>query len=70
MKRQGQEFTDRSKVEQLAKGIKNPSCNFQVTVAVETMATMHQNDYNVASQYITSRMAETHAELLRLRLTA
>jgi hypothetical protein len=57
LKRQGQEFTDRSKVEQLAKRIKNPSRDIQVTVAVETMATMHRNDYNAASQYITSRMA-------------
>ncbi len=57
LKRQGQEFTDRSKVEQLAKRIKNPSHDIQVTVAVETMATMHRNDYNAASQYITSKMA-------------
>ncbi len=57
LKCQGQEFTDRSKVEQLAKRIKNPSRDIQVTVAVETMATMHRNDYNAASQYITSRMA-------------
>jgi len=58
LKRQGQEFTDRSKVEQLAKRIKNPSRDIQVTVAVETMSTLHRNDYNAASQYITSRMAQ------------
>ena len=57
LKRQGQEFTDRTKVEQLAKQIKNPSRDIQITVAVETMATLHRNDYNAASQYITSRMA-------------
>ena len=48
LKRQGQEFTDRSKVEQLAKRIKNPSRDIQVTVAVETMSTLHQNNYNAA----------------------
>ena len=57
LKRQGQEFTDRTKVEQLAKRIKNPTRDIQITVAVETMATLHRNDYNAASQYITSRMA-------------
>ena len=57
LKRQGQEFTDRTKVEQLAKRIKNPTRDIQVTVAVETMSTLHRNDYNAATQYITSRMA-------------
>jgi hypothetical protein len=57
LKRQGQEFTDQTKVEQLAKRIKNPTRDVQITVAVETMATLHRNDYNAATQYITSRMA-------------
>ena len=57
LKRQGQEFTDRTKVEQLAKWIKNPSRNVMIAVAVEQMKTLYQNDYNGASQYLTSSIA-------------
>jgi hypothetical protein len=37
LKRQGQEFTERSKVKQLAKRIKNLSRDIQITVAVKTI---------------------------------
>ena len=37
LKRQGQEFTEKSMVKQLAKRIKKPSKDIQITVAVETM---------------------------------
>ncbi len=57
LKRQGQEFTDKSKVEQLAKRIKNPSRDVTTTVAVETMRELHKNDDTAATQFITSRMA-------------
>ncbi len=50
LKRQGQEFTERSKVEQLAKRIKNPSRDIQITVAVETMQEAHKADYTAATQ--------------------
>jgi hypothetical protein len=54
LKRQGQEFTERSKVEQLAKRIKNLSRDTQITVAVETMHEVHKADYTAATQYITA----------------
>jgi hypothetical protein len=54
LKRQGQEFTERSKVEQLAKRIKNPSRDIQITVAVETMREAHKADYTAVMQYITA----------------
>jgi hypothetical protein len=37
LKNHGQQFTDKSKVEQLAKQIKNLTNNVRITVAVETM---------------------------------
>ena len=61
LKKQGQEFTDKSKVEQLAKRIKNPGKDIQITVAVETMLTQHRNNYTAATQYITSRMAQINS---------
>ena len=61
LKKQGQEFTDKSKVEQLAKRIRNPSKDIRITVAVETMATQHRTDYTAATQYITSRMAQINS---------
>ncbi len=54
LKRQGQEFTERSKVEQLAKRIKNPLRDVQITVAVETMREAHKANYTAATQYITA----------------
>ena len=54
LKRQGQEFTEKSKVEQLAKRIKNPSRDVQITVAVETMREAHKANYTAATQYITA----------------
>jgi hypothetical protein len=53
LKKQGQEFTDKSKVEQLAKQIKNAGMDIRIIVAVETMVTQHRNDYMAATQYIT-----------------
>ena len=57
LKRQGQEYTDKTKVEQLAVRIKNPTHSVAITVAVETMREMHKNNYVAATQFITSRMA-------------
>jgi hypothetical protein len=54
LKRQGQEFTEKSKVEQLAKQIKNPSRDVQITVAVETMREAHKTNYTAVTQYITA----------------
>ena len=61
LKRQGQEFTEKSKVEQLAKRIKNPSKDVQITVAVETMREAHKSSYTAATQYITTRMAQINS---------
>jgi hypothetical protein len=61
LKRQGQEFTNKSKVEQLAKQIRNPSRDVQITVAVETMWEAHKNDYTAATQHITARMAQINS---------
>ncbi len=61
LKRQGQEFTEKSKVEQLAKRIKNPSKDVQITVAVETMCEAHKTSYTAATQYITARMAQINS---------
>jgi hypothetical protein len=61
LKRQGQEFTEKSKVEQLAKRIKNPSRDVQITVAVETMRETHKTNYTAATQYITARMAQINS---------
>jgi hypothetical protein len=54
LKRQGQEFTERSKVEQLAKRIKNPLRDIQIAVAIKTMQEAHKADYAAATQYITA----------------
>ncbi len=54
LKRQGQEFTEKSKVEQLAKRIENTSRDVQITVAVETMREAHKANYTAATQYITA----------------
>jgi hypothetical protein len=61
LKRQGQEFTEKSKVEQLAKRIKNPTKDVQITVAIETMREAHKADYTAATQYITARMAQINS---------
>ena len=61
LKRQGQEFTEKSKVEQLAKRIKNPSRDIQITVAVENMREIHKANYTAATQYITTRMAQINS---------
>lgn len=61
LKKHGQDFTDKSKVEQLAKRIRNPGNNIQITVAVETMREAHKADYTAAVQYITSRMAQINS---------
>ena len=61
LKKHGQEFTDKSKVEQLAKRIKNPNNNVTITVAVETMREAHKANYTSAVQYITARMAQINS---------
>ena len=58
LKKHGQDYTDKSKVEQLAKRIKNPGNNIQVTVVVETMREAHKANFTAAVQYITARMAQ------------
>ena len=58
LKKHGQEFTDRSKVEQLAKRIKNPTNNVTITVAVDIMREAHKTNYTAAVQFITARMAQ------------
>lgn len=52
LKWQRQEFTEKSKVEQLAKWIKNPSKDIQITMAIETMREAHKADYTTTTQYI------------------
>ncbi len=61
LKCQGQEFTKKSKVEQLAKQIRNPSREVQITVAVKTMREAHKNNHTAAMQYITARMAQINS---------
>jgi hypothetical protein len=61
LKKHRQEFTDKSKVEQLAKRIRNPGNNIQITVAVETMREAHKASYTSAVQYITARMAQINS---------
>ena len=61
LKKHGQEFTNKSKVEQLAKRIKNPTNNITITIAVETMREAHKADYTAAVQYITARMAQINS---------
>lgn len=61
LRKHGQEFTDKSKVEQLAKRIKNPTNNVTITVAVETMREAHKANYTAAVQYITARMAQINS---------
>ncbi len=51
LKRQGQEFMEKSKVEQLAMQIKNPSRDIQVTMAIVTMREAHKADYMATMQY-------------------
>ena len=58
LKKHGQEFTDKSKVEQLAKRIKNPTNNITITVAVDIMREAHKADYTAAVQFITACMAQ------------
>ena len=53
LKKHGQEFTDLSKVEQLAKWIKNPNNNITITVAIEAMREAHKANYTAAVQFIT-----------------
>ena len=57
LKKHGREFTDKSKVEQLAQRIRNPTNNVTITVAIETMREAHKGSYTAAVQYITARMA-------------
>jgi hypothetical protein len=61
LKKHGQEFTDRSKVEQLAKRIRNPNNNVAITVAVEAMREAHKANYTAAVQFITARMADVNS---------
>jgi hypothetical protein len=61
LKKHGQEYTDKSKVEQLANRIRNPGNNIQITVAIETMREAHKANYTSAVQYITSRMAQINS---------
>ncbi len=61
LKKHGQELTDKSKVEQLAKRIKNPNNNVTITVAVETMCEAHKANYTAAVQFITARMAQINS---------
>jgi hypothetical protein len=61
LKHQGQELAKKSKVEQLAKQIRSPSRDVQITVAVKTMQEAHKNDYTAATQYITARMAQINS---------
>ena len=58
LKKHGQEFTDKSKVEQLVKRIKNPTNNITITVAVDIMREAHKADYTAAVQFITACMAQ------------
>ena len=58
LKKHGQDYMDKFKVEQLAKHIGNPGNNIQITVAVETMREAHKANFTVAVQYITARMAQ------------
>lgn len=58
LKLQGEEYTDKSKVEHLAKRIKNPTKNIEITVAVEMMREKHKNDYNAAMQFISGCMSQ------------
>ncbi len=60
-KKHGQEFTDKSKVGQLAKRIKNPTNNVSISVAVEAMRQAHGNNYNAPVQFITARVAQINA---------
>lgn len=64
LKKHGQDFTDKSKVEQLAKRIRNPGNNIQITVAVETMREAHKANFTTAVQYITARMAQINTASL------
>jgi hypothetical protein len=61
LKRQGQEFMEKSKVEQLAKRIKNPLRDIQITVAIENMREIHKANYTAVMQYITTRMAQINS---------
>jgi hypothetical protein len=61
LKRQGQEFTEKSKVEQLAKQIKNPSRDIQITVAIENMREIHKANYLAVMQYISTQMAQINS---------
>jgi hypothetical protein len=58
LKKQGQEYTDRSKVEALALRIKNPTGNVAISVAVEQMRTLFKDNYVGAVQHISPRMAQ------------
>jgi hypothetical protein len=58
LKKHGQEFTDRSKVEQLAKRIRNPNNNVTIMVAVKAMREAHKANYTPAVQFITACMAD------------
>ena len=66
LKKHGQDYMDKSKVEQLAKHIGNPGNNIQITVAVETMREAHKANFTVAVQYITARMAQINTASLNM----
>ena len=57
IKQQGQEFTKKSKVEQRAKRIKNPTKDVQIMVTVELMHASNI-DYNGGAQYLTNCLAQ------------
>jgi len=61
LKKHGQDFTDKSKVDALARRIKNPNNNVTITVAVETMREAHKANYTSAVQFITARMAQINS---------
>ena len=61
LKKHGQEFTDKSKVEQLAKRIKNPTNNITITVTVDIMREAHKANYTAAVQFITARMVQINS---------
>lgn len=64
LKKHGQEFMDKSKVEYLAKCIRNPWNNIQITMAVKTMCETHKANYTMAVQHITSGMVQINSASL------
>jgi hypothetical protein len=59
MMKQGQTYMDTTKVDDLIR------CNVAVTVALETMRTLHLNNYTGAVNYITARLSEINTSYNR-----